>query len=53
MTFYDVFILFLLFYLLYNVRENNLRIRKLKKDLQLLHQKLLPSKASQTDSHQS
>lgn len=34
--FYDLIILYFVIYLLYNVRENNLRIRRLKKEVRIL-----------------
>jgi len=36
MTFYDVFLIFILLYLLFNIRENNVRIRKLQRDVRQL-----------------
>ena len=33
---YDLVILYFVIYLLYNVRENNLRFRRLKKEIKML-----------------
>ena len=40
MTFFQALVLFVLYYLIYNVRRNNQRIRKLKQDVAQLQEKL-------------
>lgn len=40
MTLFQFLMLFVLYYLIYNVRRNNQRIRKLKQDVAQLQEKL-------------
>ncbi|WP_291168610.1 hypothetical protein [Gimesia sp.] len=40
MTFFDVLLFFVVYFLVYNVRTNNQRIRKLKQDVKQLQEKL-------------
>tara|TARA_R100001163_G_C4944010_1_gene114586 strand:- start:120 stop:317 length:198 start_codon:yes stop_codon:yes gene_type:complete len=40
MTLFQFLVLFVLYYLIYNVRRNNQRIRKLKQDVAQLQEKL-------------
>ncbi len=40
MTFFQILVLYILCFLIYNVRRNNQRIRKLKQDVAQLEEKL-------------
>lgn len=42
MTFFQFLVLFVLYYLIYNVRRNNQRIRKLKQDVEQLQERFMP-----------
>ncbi|WP_417392269.1 hypothetical protein [Gimesia sp.] len=39
MTFFDVLLFFVVYFLVYNVRTNNQRIRKLKQDVKQLQER--------------